>query len=231
MNEERFIHTYENHWAFAPENLIATINHSDDIVEHPYEQENIKYYLKKIPWSNSFFKAVVEKIWWFENTTFFERISNLESTYQDELEKTNKKSVENPINTYRKRSRGKVQPASSSEDSITKNNKNANKNWEKTEKYQIADESLFRKASDLRISQMERRIIEEYWTTDNPSRVAFIDNKWNWINGNMWWYGNYRDVDHREIAQTAFYDFYTGKFLDYDKPLKTIIDMFYSLLS
>jgi hypothetical protein len=48
--------------------------------------------------------------------------------YAKNAEKLQKKSVENPINTYRKRSRGKVQPASSSGDSIIKNDENANKN-------------------------------------------------------------------------------------------------------
>ena len=86
------------------------------------------------------------------------------------------------------------------------NKKKTPKNWDKSEKFQIADENVFRRQSDLRVDQMERRIIEEYGTTDNPSRVAFISNNGEWINGNMWWYGNYRDVDHREIAQTWFDD-------------------------
>ena len=38
------------------------------------------------------------------------------------------KSDENPINTYRKRSRGQVQSASLSESIITKNDKNASNN-------------------------------------------------------------------------------------------------------
>lgn len=80
-------------------------------------------------------------------------------------------------------------------------------NWEKNvSKKQIADESVYELQPLERIEQMEKLILDEYGTTDNPTRVAFIDNKWRWINGNMGWYGDYRDTDHREIAQTAFDD-------------------------
>ena len=83
----------------------------------------------------------------------------------------------------------------------------APKDWSKKDaSYQIADESVYELQPLERIEQMEKNILDEYGETDNPWRVAFIDNKWRWINGNMWWYGNYRDVDHREIAQTAFDD-------------------------
>ena len=73
-------------------------------------------------------------------------------------------------------------------------------------KFQLADETVYTVQPLERIEEMEQTILDEYGTTENPYRVAFIDNKWRWINGNMWWYGNYRDVDHREIAQTAFDD-------------------------
>lgn len=80
-------------------------------------------------------------------------------------------------------------------------------NWEKNvSKKQIADESVYELQPLKRIEQMEKLILDEYGTTDNPTRVVFVDNKWRWINGNMSWYGNYRDTDHREIAQTAFDD-------------------------
>ena len=80
-----------------------------------------------------------------------------------------------------------------------------NQIWDNT-RFQLADETTFQVQSLERIEEMEKNILDEYGTTDNPSRVAFVDNKWNWVNGNMGWYGNYRDVDHREIASTAFDD-------------------------
>jgi len=51
-------------------------------------------------------------------------------------------------------------------------------NWEKNvSKKQIADESVYELQPLERIEQMEKLILEEYGTTDEPTRVAFIDNK------------------------------------------------------
>lgn len=80
-----------------------------------------------------------------------------------------------------------------------------NELWDNT-KFQIADDSVYQVQPLERIEEIQKNILDEYGETDNPSRVAFIDNEWRWINGNMWWYGDYRDVDHREIASTAFDD-------------------------
>ncbi|MBO7691586.1 MAG: hypothetical protein J6T10_03010 [Methanobrevibacter sp.] len=56
--------------------------------------------------------------------------------------------------------------------------KKSPKNWSKKDaSYQIADESVYELKPLERIEQMEKLILDEYGTTDNPTRVAFIDNK------------------------------------------------------
>ena len=77
-------HIYENHWPFALENLIMTLNKYDDIVKRPKWHEDVNYLLKKIPWSNNFFRATIWKNW---VVTFFERVSWWEDLYSKDLAK------------------------------------------------------------------------------------------------------------------------------------------------
>ena len=81
ITRDRLEHIYHDHWAFAPENLIETINNWDDVVKNPW-WKNVTWLLKKIPWSNNFFRAVVQDNWVL---TFFERVVWNVDTYAKEL--------------------------------------------------------------------------------------------------------------------------------------------------
>ena len=65
---------------------------------------------------------------------------------------------------------------------------------------------LYTKQSPSRIKVMEDAIIDEYGTTNNPSQAAFVDNEGRWINWNWRKKGNFRDIDHRDYAYTAFWE-------------------------
>lgn len=106
-------HIFKEHWLFAPENLIATLNLYDDIVYNPKWHEDVTYLLKKIPWSKNFFRATVWENW---VVTFFERVSWWADLYSKDLAK------------WQQEKGGENSHPPLSEDSITKKSENASKN-------------------------------------------------------------------------------------------------------
>lgn len=84
MTRDVLEHIFEEHWAFAPENLIMAVNEYDDIVVNPRNHNGISYLLKRIPWSKNFFRVTVWDGW---VVTFFERVSWWEDLYIKDLQK------------------------------------------------------------------------------------------------------------------------------------------------
>ena len=144
--DKNFKDHFEKHGGFAPENLIMTLNRFDLFSEDVVDWKKRYLFEKELPNGRrliavtstnlteiSFYESKTPKIWrnekfqiaWDINSEVFKKRFG---DWENDPKNANKKAEDNPINTYRKRSRGKVQPASSSEDSIIKNDGNASKN-------------------------------------------------------------------------------------------------------